>query len=269
MDAKIAQRRDNWSYFPIKHKELEDLYQAQLAAFWTKGDLLFTDSGDDMALLDEEQKKLLYGVLSIFSQIDGLVGEKVDGFTDHHIIKEYKEALSFFRIQNAIENVHNEVYGLMIIHYIQNEKERHKILHAATEIPVVKKLADWLEKETQTDILLKKIFVNALTEGVMFQGLFGIIFWFRKTFKGKFIGLTVGNEMISRDEELHATFACVLFMQLKRDFIQSGIQKECVDWANDRKELVRMIEEMIEILSEFYQYIHELAPPVRQSRLIS
>ena len=169
-------QRNLWSYFPIEYKEIEEMYQKQVSAFWTKGDLLFTDSMDDISLLDNKQLHLLHGVLAIFSQFDGLISEKVDGFNDHPEIKQIKECVYFFRAQNLIETIHNEVYGLMIIHYVQDHETRDELIHAAGEIQVVKKLADWIVNESNTDNLIKSIFINALTEGVMFQGLFAIIF---------------------------------------------------------------------------------------------
>ncbi len=254
LSAKEIEKRNNWSYFPIVNQKLEEYYQDQLKAFWTKGDLVFTESSDDISSLRPEEETLLHGVLSIFSQFDGLVGDKVDGFNDHEEVKKFKEATFFFRAQNLIETVHNEVYGLMLIHYIENEEKRNEITYATTRIPVVVKLANWIESQSSTDNLLKKIFINAITEGVMFQGLFAIIFWFRKTYKGKFLGLTTGNEMISRDEELHASFAMYFFIFLKNKFKNSGEHEDWVKWAEDRSEVVSLIEELMEILTEFYNY---------------
>lgn len=247
--------RDLWSYFPIQNQQIEDLYQAQVAAFWTKADLLFTDSSSDMGLLNEKTKKLLYGVLAIFAQFDGLISEKVDNLTEHPEIKKIKESQRFFHIQNAIETIHNEVYGLMLIHYVQNEEERLELMSAATEIPIIKKLADWIENESNnTNNILKKLFINAAVEGVMFQALFAIIFWFRKTYKGKFLGLTIGNELISRDENLHASHAILLLNVLKTSFMEKNIHQDDVDWISNRNEIVSCIENMMVILEEFYAY---------------
>lgn len=247
--------RDQWSYFPIQNDDIEDMYQLQRAAFWTKGDLVFDDSTTDIASVDDSTKKLINGVLSIFSQFDGLVGEKVDGFTDHPLLKEFKETRRFFHIQNAIEDIHNEVYGLMLIHYVQDIQEREELLKAATDIPVVKKLADWIEREsTADDNLLRKMFINAMVEGVMFQGLFAIIFWVRKTFKGKFHGLVVGNELISRDERLHAEFMVLMINKIKAKLKKSGDHLNWVEWFEKRANLLAMMKELFVILEEFYQY---------------
>ena len=246
--------RNSWSYFPIEYPEIEAMYQKQLSAFWTKGDLLFTDSTKDIENLPEEQKVLLYGVLAVFSQFDGLISEKVDGFNEHPEIKKIKEAMYFFRAQNLIETIHNEVYGLMIIHYVKDHNETERLLSAATSIPVVKKLADWIVDKSNTENLLQSMLINALAEGVMFQGLFAIIFWFRKIYKGKFIGLTKGNELISRDEDMHAEFMIMLIKVLMSKFKTQNIHQDWIDWMSNRHAVVGIVEELVDIMEEFYTF---------------
>ena len=51
--------------------------------------------------------------------------------------------------------------------------------------------------------------INACVEGILFSGPFCAIYWFKK--RNLFPGLTLSNEFISRDEALHAEFACHLY----------------------------------------------------------
>ena len=50
-------------------------------------------------------------------------------------------------------------------------------------------------------------------EGIHFSGSFASIFWLKK--RGLMPGLTFSNELISRDEGLHADFACMLYLELQ------------------------------------------------------
>ena len=52
----------------------------------------------------------------------------------------------------------------------------------------------------------------ACVEGIHFSGSFCAIFWLKK--RGLMPGLTFSNELISRDEGLHADFACMLYSHL-------------------------------------------------------
>ena len=53
----------------------------------------------------------------------------------------------------------------------------------------------------------------ACVEGIHFSGSFASIFWLKK--RGLMPGLTFSNELISRDEGLHADFACMLYLELQ------------------------------------------------------
>ena len=49
-------------------------------------------------------------------------------------------------------------------------------------------------------------------EGILFSGSFCALFWLKK--RGLMPGLAFSNELIARDEGLHADFACLLYGRL-------------------------------------------------------
>lgn len=251
---------EDFSYFPIQFPEVEEMYQRQVAAFWTKSDLVFSGSAQDVELLDDEHKNVLNLPLTLFAHFDGIVANRVDSFTNHPDISLIKEAPYCFRIQSLIETIHSEVYGIMIQHYVPDVKARDAMLSSIQTNEHVHGLAEWLIKEGNTDNLLKSLFVNILTEAVMFQGLFAVIFWFRKTYKGKFIGLTKGNELIARDEDMHATTALTLLNIIRKIYKKDETKKQYVEWMDDRREVCRVVEEMIEILDGLFK--HFIPQPV-------
>ena len=55
-----------------------------------------------------------------------------------------------------------------------------------------------------------------------FSGSFCAIFWLKK--RGKMPGLTFSNELISRDEGLHADFACLLYSMLQNRLPEQVVQ---------------------------------------------
>merc|ERR1719215_1079929 len=59
----------------------------------------------------------------------------------------------------------------------------------------------------------ERIVAFAAVEGVLFSGSFCAIYWLKK--RGLMPGLTFSNELISRDEGLHAEFACLLYGMLQ------------------------------------------------------
>merc|ERR1712005_84659 len=59
----------------------------------------------------------------------------------------------------------------------------------------------------------ERVIAFACVEGIFFSGSFCALFWLKK--RGLMPGLTFSNELISRDEGLHADFACLIYKQLK------------------------------------------------------
>merc|ERR550525_748063 len=59
----------------------------------------------------------------------------------------------------------------------------------------------------------ERIVAFAAVEGILFSGSFCAIYWLKK--RGLMPGLTFSYELISRDEGLHAEFACVLYGKLE------------------------------------------------------
>ena len=58
----------------------------------------------------------------------------------------HSQARAFYGFQIAIENIHSEMYGLLLETYIKDPAQKHKLMHAIETVPVVKKKADWALK---------------------------------------------------------------------------------------------------------------------------
>ena len=126
-----------------------------------------------------------------------------------------------------MENIHSEMYSLLIDTYIKDSKEREFLFNAIETMPCVKKKADWAlcwigDKEALSIVLQRngivlqrngeRFVAFAAVEGIFFSGSFASIFWLKK--RGLMPGLTFSNELISRDEGLHCDFACLMFKHL-------------------------------------------------------
>jgi len=121
------------------------------------------------------------------------------------------EARCFYGFQIAMENVHSEMYSLLIDTYIKDPTERDFLFNAVETMPCVKKKADWALSWIGDDEspFAERVIAFAAVEGIFFSGSFASIFWLKK--RGLMPGLTFSNELISRDEGLHCDFACLMF----------------------------------------------------------
>ncbi len=140
------------------------------------------------------------------------------------------EVRSFYSYQLFIENVHSEMYSLLIDTYITNEKEKTHLFNAIDTIPAVSKKAKWALKWIEnTDSFETRLVAFAAVEGIFFSGSFCSIYWLKN--RGLMPGLTFSNELISKDEGMHTDFACLLYsMSSNRlsDDVINEIIKEAV-----------------------------------------
>uniref|UniRef100_A0A5F8GMM9 Ribonucleoside-diphosphate reductase subunit M2 n=1 Tax=Monodelphis domestica TaxID=13616 RepID=A0A5F8GMM9_MONDO len=162
--------------------------------------------------LKSEEKYFISHVLAFFAASDGIVNENlVERFSQE---VQVTEARCFYGFQIAMENIHSEMYSLLIDTYIKDPKEREFLFNAIETLPCVKKKADWALRWIGDNEATygERVVAFAAVEGIFFSGSFASIFWLKK--RGLMPGLTFSNELISRDEGLHCDFACLMFKHL-------------------------------------------------------
>jgi len=81
-------------------------------------------------------------------------------------------------------------------------------------MPAVEAKARWaVQWMNDENCFAERIVAFAAVEGILFSGSFCAIYWLKK--RGLMPGLTFSNELISRDEGLHAEFACLVYGMLQ------------------------------------------------------
>nr|3VPN_A Chain A, Ribonucleoside-diphosphate reductase subunit M2 [Homo sapiens]3VPN_B Chain B, Ribonucleoside-diphosphate reductase subunit M2 [Homo sapiens] len=198
--------------FPIEYHDIWQMYKKAEASFWTAEDVDLSKDIQHWESLKPEERYFISHVLAFFAASDGIVNENlVERFSQE---VQITEARCFYGFQIAMENIHSEMYSLLIDTYIKDPKEREFLFNAIETMPCVKKKADWAlrwigDKEATYG---ERVVAFAAVEGIFFSGSFASIFWLKK--RGLMPGLTFSNELISRDEGLHCDFACLMFKHL-------------------------------------------------------
>ncbi|KAH7292550.1 hypothetical protein KP509_29G074000 [Ceratopteris richardii] len=147
------------------------------------------------------------------------------------------EARAFYGFQIAIENIHSEMYSLLLETYIKDQKEKARLFNAIETVPCVTKKADWAIRWIGSgSSFAERIVAFACVEGIFFSGSFCAIFWLKK--RGLMPGLTFSNELISRDEGLHCDFACLLYTLLENRLPESRVSEILSDAVAIEKEFV-------------------------------
>lgn len=198
--------------FPIKYDNIWKMYKKAEASFWVAEEVDLSKDLNDWNKLKKEEKYFISHILAFFAASDGIVNENIIERLSQEI--QIAEARSFYGFQIAMENIHSEMYSLLIDTYIKDSDERIRLFNAIETIPTIKKKAEWALKWIKSNNIsfAERIVANASVEGIFFSGSFASIFWLKK--RGLMPGLTFSNELISRDEGLHTDFACEIFKEI-------------------------------------------------------
>lgn len=209
----LAENPDRFVILPIKFPEVWKMYKTAEASFWTAEEVdLNPDLVDWETRLNDDERHFIKHVLAFFAASDGIVNENLV----LNFMREVQipEARCFYGFQVAIENIHAEMYSLLIDTYIRDPKEKDYLFHALQNLPCVAKKGEWaLRWIENAPTFAHRLVAFAAVEGIFFSGSFCSIFWLKK--RGLMPGLTFSNELISRDEGMHTDFACLLFSMLQ------------------------------------------------------
>lgn len=195
--------------FPIRYPDIWHMYKKSFACLWSVEEVDLSKDMPHWNGLNEDERHFVKHVLAFFAASDAIVNENLA----ERFLREVKipEARYFYTFQATIENVHSEMYGLLLQTYVRDKEERDRLFRATTTVPCVKRKADWAMRwiESEDASFGERLVAFAAVEGIFFSGSFAAVFWLKK--RGLMPGLTFSNELISRDEGLHCDFACLLF----------------------------------------------------------
>jgi ribonucleotide reductase beta subunit family protein with ferritin-like domain len=230
----LTPEKDRFSIFPIKYPGLWEAYKRQLAAVWVVNEVKLDKDISDWQRLNKDEQHFLKMILAFFAASDLIVNENLDNrFTDDVKILEAKFAYGF---QQMMENIHSEMYSLLIDTYIKDKNEKDFLFNAVKNVPIIGKKAAWAKKwMNSTEPFAQRLVAFSAVEGIFFSGSFCAIYWVKE--RGLLPGLTKSNEFIARDEGMHTDFAVLL---------HSMLNNKCpVERLNE------IIKEAVEIEKEF------------------
>ena len=234
----LTENPDRYVMFPIDDDDIWSMYKKSVDCFWRAEEI---DLSKDMSpkdgwpSLSNNEQHFVSHILAFFAASDGIVLENLGSRFMAEI--QLPEARAFYGFQIAMENIHSEVYSILIDKYIRDTAVKSKLFRAIEEFPCIKKKADWSIKwiNDKRSSFATRLIAFACVEGIFFSGAFCAIYWLKK--RGKMPGLTFSNELISRDEALHTEFAILLYSKLNKKL--------------PKKKVIEIIKEAVDIETEF------------------
>ena len=232
----LKENKNRFVLFPIKHQDIWEWYKKQEASIWTAEEIdLHQDVVDWETKLTDDERYFIKHILAFFAASDGIVNENL---AENFVTEvQYTEAKFFYGFQIMMENIHSEVYSLLIDTYVKNDAEKDELFRAIDVFPAIKEKADWALQWIDSDSFAERLIAFAAVEGIFFSGAFCSIFWLKK--RGLMPGLTFSNELISRDEGVHCDFAVHLHNKhLVNKVSKERIREIIVDALNIEREFI-------------------------------
>lgn len=255
----LQENKDRFVIFPIQHNDIWQFYKNAEASFWTAEEVdLSPDLHDWQNKLNDNERFFISRVLAFFAASDGIVNENLAINFLQEV--QYPEARCFYGFQIMIENIHSEMYSLLIDTYVKDPTEKDYLLRAIETIPCVTKKAELALRWITKGSFAERLIAFAAVEGIFFSGSFCSIFWLKK--RGLMPGLTFSNELISRDEGLHCDFACLLYANhLQNKLSEETVREIIVDAVVIEKEFVtdalpvKLIGMNAELMCQYIEFV--------------
>lgn len=259
MEETILRKDDNrFVFFPIKYHDLYELYKKHISTFWTVEEVQLDKDIDDWKKLSDDERFFIKNILAFFAASDGIVLENlVDNFCSE---VQIAEARAFYATQSFFENIHSEMYSLLIDTYISDTVEKDKLFRSLETNETVKKKAEWVMEYMNDKLPFShRLIAFAAVEGIFFSGSFASIFWLKN--RKIMDGLCLSNDFISRDESLHVQFACTLFKHIENKPHRETVLEIILSSLEIEKEFltkslpVSLIGMNAESMSEYMEFV--------------
>ena len=234
MEPLLAENPNRFVLFPIQNDDVWQFYKKAEASFWTAEEIDLSQDQKDWNNLNDNERHFIKHVLAFFAASDGIVNENLAVNFMQEV--QMPEARCFYGFQIMMENIHSEMYSLLIDTYIKDPKEKDYLFNALETVPAVQKKGEWALKWINSENFAERLIAFAAVEGIFFSGSFCSIFWLKK--RGLMPGLTFSNELISRDEGLHCDFACLLYGYLQNKLSQERVHSIIADAVRIEQEFV-------------------------------
>ena len=111
--------------FPIQDKSIWDMYKKSVDCFWRAEEIDLSKDKASWNKMSDEERYFVKMILAFFAASDGIVLENLGMRFMSEV--QLSEARAFYGFQIMMENIHSEVYSLLIDTYVEKEDEKNKL----------------------------------------------------------------------------------------------------------------------------------------------
>jgi ribonucleotide reductase beta subunit family protein with ferritin-like domain len=248
IEPLLEEDQNRFVLFPIKDAAIWNMYKKQVDCFWRAEEVDLTKDVAHWNSLQNDERYFISMILAFFAASDGIVMENIAQRFMTEV--QLAEARAFYGFQIAMENIHSQMYSMLIDAYIKDSAEKDRLFNAIQTFPCIKKKADWALKwiGDKRSTFQTRLVAFACVEGIFFSGAFCSIYWMK-------------NELISRDEALHTEFAVLLYTKMVKKIQRHRVYEIVRDAVEIEKEFIcealpcRLIGMNAKLMCQYIEFV--------------
>lgn len=201
----LSSSNSRLSFYPIVHRDARKLYKTALDCIWNPNDInLMHDVRDWNELLTDNEQTFIKFVLSYCITVDGVINENVPFWFGSEV--QHFELKHFWSLQVVVENVHSEMYA-RFIDVVITENTKLSAIFTSASFALASFNESLMNLFSQVSFC-DHIVTFACMQCITFSSISCAISFLTKN---KFMpGLTMFNELITRDRNLRTKFVCLI-----------------------------------------------------------
>ena len=257
----LSTTSERYTVYPIQYPTVWENYKSQLKINWVVEEVdLSKDIVHWEKNLSPNDKIFIMHVLAFFATADGIVNSNIkQNLID---VVKIKEAECAYGKQFEMENVHGEMYSLMLETFVKDDQLKNKLIESIKTMPSIKRKAEWCKKWIDSDkTYAHKLVAFSIVEGVFFSGSFASIFWLKTRAESIMPGLRKSNKFIARDECKHVELACIMYSLLINKLKESVVYSILEEAIDIEEEFInaslpcKLLGMNAELMSEYIRYV--------------
>jgi ribonucleoside-diphosphate reductase subunit M2 len=260
LEPILSLTSERFTVYPIKYQKIWKNYKDQQKLNWVVEEVdLSKDRSDWENLLSHNDRIFLMHILAFFASADGIVNANIK-LNVIDVIK-IKEAECAYGKQFDMENVHGEMYSLLIETFIGDHELKEKLFNSIRTMPSIKRITEWCKKWIDSDKPYShKLFAFGCVEAIFFSGPFASIFWLKTRSGGVMPGLRKSNKFIAKDENKHVELATIIYSYLKNRIREQIVYEIITEAVEIEDEFInaslpcKMLGMNAELMSEYIRY---------------
>ena len=132
VEPLLVEDESRYVMFPIQDQSIWDMYKKQVDCFWRAEEIDLSKDLASWETLTDDEKFFIKMIIAFFAASDGIVLENLGVRFMTEV--QLAEARAFYGFQIAMENIHSEVYSLLIDTYVKNEAEKDSLFNAVENL---------------------------------------------------------------------------------------------------------------------------------------